>query len=93
MSFFDELARHSDSPYGVVALMCTIVISLILRYAPTPHKISLSVSILVIGVVAVIIISGYARPPNQVVNQSNNGSVGVFNINSDSGVQINNGDK
>ncbi|TWD44043.1 hypothetical protein [Pantoea sp. SJZ147] len=90
MRFFDELARHSDSPYGVVALICSLVILLIFKYAPAYLKVKLSVSILVIGIIAVVIINSYARPPNQVLNQHNNGSGGVFNVNSGSGVQINN---
>lgn len=93
MSFFDELAKHADSAYGAIALLCTLVIIAILKYARTSLKVAFAIIILVMGIGAVLGINYNNKPTTQIFNQSNNGSGGVFNINSGSGVQINNEEK
>jgi len=93
MTFFSELAKHTETAYGVVALICTLAIVGIMKYAPKSRKIFLIILVAAFSIAAVLFIHISTEPPTQVFNQSNNGSDGVFNNNSGSGVQINNEQK
>ncbi len=90
MVFLDELAKHTETAYGVVALIFVLAITGTMKVKNKALKLKLFVGIVVIGIGAVLIINSSFRPPAQVFNQSNNGNGGTFNNNSGSGIQINN---
>lgn len=90
MVLLDELAKHTESAYGVVALIFVLAITGAMRIKNKALKLKLCAVIVVISIGAVLIINFCSRPPAQVFNQSNNGNGGTFNNNSGSGVQINN---
>ncbi|WP_343550554.1 hypothetical protein [Pantoea sp.] len=90
MFFLDELAKHTETAYGVVALVFVLAITGALNVKNKALKLKLCVGIVVISIGAVLTINFSSRSPAQTFNQSNNGNGGTFNNNSGSGVQINN---
>lgn len=90
MVFLDELAKHTETAYGVVALIFVLAITGAMKFKNKALKLKLCVGVVIISIGAVLIINFSSRPAAQVFNQSNNDNGGIFNNNSGSGVQINN---